>query len=272
MSGNLWPDTAHHNTRVPTDAYGIAPHVHVCVTGEGSVILDLKRDKYLGLGRQETECLAMIVPEWPQPHWTASKLAAPTPELVTEATILCRQLVADGVLIVEVGAPVEPSALARARRDCALSFDMRKEWISVGDELEANVCIAWSHVCNFLRAFLWARLSLLCRPIEHTVEAIRARKQESRSRSPRAMMQLTEVTELVSAFRLMRPFLFAAEGRCLLHALVLTRFLSRYGIYPNWVIGVATQPWAAHSWVQWENYLLDTNPEKVGRFTPILVV
>jgi hypothetical protein len=50
-------------------AYGIAAHVYVCVTGDGSVILDANRDKYLGLGREETEVLAQAVAGWPTPLW-----------------------------------------------------------------------------------------------------------------------------------------------------------------------------------------------------------
>jgi hypothetical protein len=65
---------------------------------------------------------------------------------------------------------------------------------------------------------------------------------------------------------------FAAEGRCLLHALTLVKFLNRCGFYPDWVIGVTTQPWAAHSWVQWGSFLLDTTPENVCHYTPIMVV
>jgi hypothetical protein len=65
---------------------------------------------------------------------------------------------------------------------------------------------------------------------------------------------------------------FAAEGRCLLHALTLVKFLNRCDFYPDWVIGVTTQPWAAHSWVQWGSFLLDTTPENVCHYTPIMVV
>jgi hypothetical protein len=80
------------------------------------------------------------------------------------------------------------------------------------------------------------------------------------------------MAKTVDLFRQLRPFVFAAEGRCLLHALTLVNFLASYGLYPDWVIGVATQPWDAHSWVQWGNCLLDSNPEKVCKYTPIMVV
>jgi Transglutaminase-like superfamily len=77
---------------------------------------------------------------------------------------------------------------------------------------------------------------------------------------------------MVDVFRQLRCWVFAAEGRCLLHALTLVNFLSAYGLHPEWVFGVSTQPWAAHSWVQWGQFLLDTNPEKVCPYTPILIV
>ena len=77
---------------------------------------------------------------------------------------------------------------------------------------------------------------------------------------------------MVDIFRRLRPFAFAVEGRCLLHALTLMRFLGKYQLHPEWVIGVTTQPWGAHSWVQWEHYLLDSNPEKVCGYTPIMMV
>jgi hypothetical protein len=37
-------------------------------------------------------------------------------------------------------------------------------------------------------------------------------------------------------------------------------------------MGVKVNPWAAHSWVQSGEYVLDGTPEQVRFFTPILVV
>jgi len=147
--------------------------------------------------------------------------------------------------------------------------NMRGEWISIGDEMEVGSVVGFGDVVNFASAFVWARCSLAGRPFIATVGAVRARK---------AALNLEldwnplRVAALIDVFRRLRPYVFAAEGRCLLHALTLVRFLSQYGFYPEWVIGVATQPWGAHSWVQWESFLLDTNPEKVCGYTPILVV
>jgi hypothetical protein len=160
--------------------------------------------------------------------------------------------------------------------DCQRSMrdpprDMLREWVSVGDELNVEVRVSWRHVRNFAAAFAWGRLSLAIMPLWWTVRAMQRRKARS-GIVEKQPSNVIEVAALVSAFRRMRPFVFAAEGRCLLHALVLTRFLGRYGFFPEWVFGVATRPWAAHSWVQWGEFLLDTNPEKVCGYTPIFAV
>jgi hypothetical protein len=249
--------------------YAIAPDVYVCATADGSVILDLNRDKYLGIGREQTELLAMAVPGWPLPIWKRlPESQCRTRMLDPDADAVCRGLVAEGLLIHSV----VDDRLVAARDgvgDGRMRRDMRGEWTSVGDEMEIRSAVGFRDVVNFAAAFVWARCSLAWRPIIATVTAVKIRKAV-------ANLELDwnpqRVAGLIDVFRTLRPYVFAPEGRCLLHALTLVRFLSHYGFYPEWVIGVSTQPWGAHSWVQWDRFLLDTNPEKVCGFTPILAV
>jgi hypothetical protein len=147
---------------------------------------------------------------------------------------------------------------------------MRGEWISIGDELEVASTVGLRDVFNFLWAYLWVRGSLALRPFAATVESMHVLK--ARRSGGRHAWHCQRVAAMVSVFRRLRPFVFSAEGRCLLHALTLVKFLSRYDFHPEWMIGVTTQPWGAHSWVQWGNFLLDTNPEKVCGYVPILMV
>ena len=148
--------------------------------------------------------------------------------------------------------------------------DMRREWISIGDELEVRGRVTLRHTVNFLAAFCWARFFLAGRPFSTVVAEVRS--MNLRPRRNIVECELRGVAARVDVFRQLRPFAFAAEGHCLLHALTLMRFLSKYDLHPDWVIGVTTQPWGAHSWVQWDNYLLDSNPEKVCGYTPIMIV
>jgi hypothetical protein len=241
--------------------YQIPTHVHVCVTGDGSVFLDLKRDKYFGLDREGTQFLAAAVRNWPRP----SRTRRPDDESLSQgADRVCRSMVERGLLVRD-----EAPAL-KSRAEVGIHVDMRAPFVSVGDELEVRADIRSRHVARFAAAYAWATYSLRRRRLDLTVEAVRSRK-ERRLRAG-ARWDLHRIAELIDIFRRLRPYVFAAEGRCLLHALTLTEFLSSHDVYPEWVIGVATQPWEAHSWAQWGNFLLDTNPEKVCRYTPILVV
>jgi hypothetical protein len=264
MSGSLLIKRSRdgHDRSLLTAPFTVASHVHVCITGDGSVLLDLKRDKYLGLGKRDTELLATAISSWPKPQWDRNETDPTSDAAVAHTGELCRSLAADGLLISGV--------CDGARATGEPLIDMKREWISVGDDLEVESKMTVGHVANFMVALFWTRSSLVWRPFYATVEVMRVEKARSGYRiDPNEMVKMAA---LVGVFRRLRPLAFVAEGRCLLHALTLTRFLNRYGFYPEWVIGVATQPWAAHAWVQCGNFLLDTNPEKVCRYTPILVI
>jgi hypothetical protein len=252
-------------------AYWIASHVHIRNTMDGCVLLDLKRDKYLGLGTEETALLARIVNEWPR---------VPVPRDVEEGVMnakarsaeLCEALLEDG--LIRLGRP----AGAPDRR--AQEMDQCMEWVSIGDELDLPSRVTFRDLAKFLLAFAAAWLSLRFGRLERTVETVRRSRSGARFGDAELALQgecdvpgdIFRMARAVDVFRRMRTYAFAAEGRCLLHALTLIKFLRRCGLHADWVIGVRTQPWGAHSWVQCGTYLLDTTPEKVGQYLPILVV
>lgn len=70
----------------------------------------------------------------------------------------------------------------------------------------------------------------------------------------------------------MRPLVITSHDKCLHDSLTLVHFLASEHFYPQWVIGVRTRPFAAHSWVQAGPLVLNDVHEYVRGFTPILVV
>jgi hypothetical protein len=238
----------------------IAAHVYVCVTLDGSVILDLKRDKYYGLDREDTELLARAVPGWPAPAWQREFDAAGA--RAARWSRLCQSLLEDGLLTQDERA---------ARTDAHdRRFDMQAEFVAVGDELEVRGRVTLGDIVSFAMAYLSARYSLGPGSFMSAVAAVR--KKKLRQAGVTGACDILQLAAKVDVFRRLRCYVFAPEGRCLLHALTLMKFLNRCNFYPDWVIGVTTQPWAAHSWVQWGSFLLDTTPENVCHYTPIMVV
>jgi hypothetical protein len=76
--------------------------------------------------------------------------------------------------------------------------------------------------------------------------------------------------ELILIVRYLRPLLYVAESKCLLSSLILSEFLSLYGIRTTLVFGVKMGPFEAHCWLQQDGYVLNGHPEAIANFTPIL--
>jgi len=114
-----------------------------------------------------------------------------------------------------------------------------------------------------------ARLALRCWPIGSVVGRVQARKARfGVARSFNA----ASARSLVAAFIHLRPLLFATRDACLADSLALVLFLARYRLFPTWVFGVQTGPFAAHCWVQEAGVVFNDTPEHVRRYTPILTV
>ncbi|WP_379489453.1 lasso peptide biosynthesis B2 protein [Novosphingobium clariflavum] len=61
-------------------------------------------------------------------------------------------------------------------------------------------------------------------------------------------------------------------NRCLSRSIALVQRLAAHGCAAHLVMGVRVIPFAAHSWAQIGDVVLNDSPEEVARFTPILVL
>lgn len=239
--------------------YLLASHVYVCITDDHGVLLDLKRDKYVGIARGQMKALAACVKGWP---------GAGEDGASAQSSPFIKNLLTSGVLTTDSarGKAAQPVAVPRpektlTRPDLAMSAD--------ADLFEMRPAINSGHLVNFLRASIAARLALRWRPIASVVAKVRARKVFSgatHSADPEA------IRALVAAFVYLRPLLFTTKDACLADSLALVLFLAHYRLFPNWVFGVQTGPFAAHCWVQDNDVVLNDTPDHVRRYTPILVV
>src|SRR5690606_8203687 len=245
--------------RQDKSCYFLAPLVYVACTRQGVVFLDLRRNRYSGLDAASAQAVTRIVKGFPPCHEPRDR---PESELAAsdDAPDNADALVSKGLL----------SRCAPSNQHIfSLVADTQGDLISIGDELDCTTTIRAHHAAAFLIACAAAKLALTCVPLHVTVARVRARRLAARSAPEFDPMRAAELT---SVFRRLRPYFFTPKGNCLFHALALTNFLSRYGLFPMWVFGVKTDPWGAHSWVQEGDFILDTNPEKVCEFTPILAV
>jgi hypothetical protein len=241
-------------------SYYLTSHVFACATRHGVVLLDLLRNKYLGLDLTDGASLADVVRNWPVQRINGQNAVAAALDR-SRMNKLVRSLLDANVL-----QPFPPP-------DCGIrrsTFSLEGDLASVGDEIIARAPVRSTHIVSFLFSPLCALFSIRFLPLSFTVGVVYKRKARAIARG--YCFDAHRAAQLTFVFRRLRPYLFSAHGHCIIHALALVNFMALYGEFPSWVLGVRTDPWGAHSWVQHENLLFDTNPAKVCPYDPLLSV
>jgi hypothetical protein len=241
-------------------SFWLSPLVYVCHLQDGSVILDLLRNKYLGVGKRERRLLTRVVQGWPQLPVAEREKAAEVID-TDEALRVAGELKSVGILNRETN---------EALRVDSLCVSVEGDIYSLADEVDLPIGATATDMVDFVAAYVRARMGLRRRDFYRTVMEVQAAKRAVQA--TRDSPTLAELGKAIGVFRSIRPFVFEAKGQCLLHALSLMRFLLRRGLPTNWVFAVRTNPWGAHTWIQYENLILDSNPERVCEFTPILAI
>ena len=241
-------------------SYFLAPHVYSCVTEDHVVLLDLERDKYVGVAREQVSALAGRVKGWPLIGSGTAEAAAEGRAPGSRAEAVFSKMLAAGMLTTDPAIGKEASPLRMADASDAL----------VEPGLEWRPRVTFVDVVRFLRASAVTALGLRLLPIRSVISGLVRRK--ARAAATRVPVKIDVARRATEAFIRMRPLLFGAQDACLYDSICLVRFLSYYGQFPACVIGVQTGPFGAHCWVQEGGYVFNDVPEYVRRFTPILAV
>lgn len=240
--------------------YFMSPLIFTSVTRQGVVLLDLKRNRYLGLSHSDAVVLSRNVAGFPAPDERDELGKTQQMEHATLTAIL-ETFLRRGIVTTR-----------SAPRGNIVSgvVSLHGSLVSIGDEITARAVNPGRHVAAFLFSLLWSWASLRCLPLRFIVRHVYRRHAAAIGK--RYTFSVSRASALVDAFRQIRPYFFLAKEHCLLHALTLVNFLAHYGEFPLWVFGVSSDPWTAHSWVQHDHYLLDCNPESVCGLEPILAI
>jgi hypothetical protein len=236
--------------------YALADHVFVCLNGEHLVLLDLKEDRYWALEASQTAGFESLVDGWPvKVAGAADSADSPSPETAAAVEVLVgRGLLTQAVPPGKDATPV------------TATLPMR-ELVSESDTAAGPRSGSW---ITFFTASAFAKLALRTWPFERVIRRVKRRKELL---GPNAIpLDAERARKLVEAFARYRVFLFSSKDECLYDSLALIEFLARYGIYPQWVFGVQTRPFAAHCWVQHGDIVFNDTVEHVSGYTPIMVV
>jgi len=224
--------------------------VHLCVTDNAAVFLDLSRDKYLGLNAESLPPLLELM----------------SASVHDERHV---RLLADGL-----------QAQALTTTDPSLGYPLAPLTIELADKPlpvldspeQFDICadVKMRDVLTLLMSYLRATFNLRCHSLRYAIHNAKERKQRLHRESTTSNLDL--VKRLVHVFQRIRPLIYTAHNKCILDSATLVEFLAYHDIYPTWVLGVKTGPFRAHSWVQYGQYVLNDNPVETRRYTPILAV
>jgi hypothetical protein len=231
--------------------------VYACRTDDGAVLMDLRSGEYFGLDLAATAAIAARIEGWARRfgppcdprEMPDSDESAKTLDFLSEGS----GLLTDSPIL---GRPVDSPLLQQT------------ECLPFRGNLVPAPSIRRVHVARFCSACLRAIFEIKCRPLPAIVRRIRSRKVCQAS----AGAGRPQIVELVRTFRYLRPLLYTAKDNCLFDSLALIEFLARFGVFPTWVIGVRTRPFAAHSWVLNDTLLLNERLESAEEYFPLVAV
>jgi hypothetical protein len=245
-------------------SYRLADHVCACSIDRQVILLDLRRDKYIGFRASDAAIIAPHVRGWP----TSSTLTAGMPDAKAahESRNLLDELMQAGL--------ISRDDIPRDEAISSISLD-RPSATLIDGYVDVKSAISGRDVLRFLISSFAARMSMTSGLFYSTVRRIRQRRaaQNSVTAVQRGTLNdnLEETRRLVSIYLRLRIFLFTAANECLFDSLALLTFLARYGILPLMIIGVKTRPFAAHCWLQQGSVVLNDTPDHVLKYSPILV-
>lgn len=236
-----------------TSSLRLADHVRACCADGQVILLDLDRGKYVGVGGAQVPALARAIEGWP----VSPDHPGPSGE-PADIDALTAPLLAQGLLTCATTAGPVTAMLEEPMRS-----------LNAEDAVQ-DAAVGWHRVCRFLMSAVTASTWLHWRSLAAIVRTVAARR--ARLQTQNSPASLEAMRELVAAYLRLRPFAFTAHDRCLHDSLTLVHFLASEGVFAHWVIGVRTQPFGAHSWVQSGETVLNDQHEHVRRYQPILVV
>lgn len=125
------------------------------------------------------------------------------------------------------------------------------------------------HLLRISAAFLKTRLLFPALPFEYHVKRIRSRRDSRRADHCPVDDALCREVEI---FLQLRPIFYKARDHCLFDSLMLIDFLASANKFPRLVIGVRSNPFIAHAWVQADDCLLNDHFFTATHTKPILSI
>lgn len=220
----------------------LASNIFVASFEGRSIVLDIERDRYIGLGAELTSALFRIIDGDGSEADHRSSFEAAQTKLLSRGILSSTRSSESRVL------PSAPTHTTWPREGAGSALDLTQGARSA------------------LRALTEVEISLRYRPFRATIGWLRVQ----RSRLAHAKHSRTE-HDIIDDFFMARP-LFPVKPVCRLDAMALSLMLWRAGHPAELVFGVRVEPFRAHCWVQHHSATLNEPHERVRQFSPLMAI
>lgn len=212
----------------------LAPGVGFCFAGDDLIFLDVARDRYLMLrGERRAACERLCAGE-PNDSEAMTSLV--------ETGLFARSDKTTTMAPLEVEVPTADLTAAPIPRTHLAS------------------------IAGAARSLLWARKALLPGRLAASLDALTAAKQAAAGQSDDVSL-----AALASGYGEARRWV-PIPPRCLVDSLALYRLSLRSGFAPSLILGVRSNPFAAHCWLQSRSAVLTGTAEEAHNYRPVLAI
>lgn len=216
---------------------GLRSGVSFCEVGDRLIFLDIRADRYFGLGASAEVAFRRAMAELP----------------VDKDDPPAARLLASGFLVDR--APFAPRACPAPAAASESLLDLDRPRVAMHSLLGACCGLAG------------ARFALRWIGLASALDRVR----ERRERQPAVTGVSDRLPEVAAAFDLSAR-LMRSHDQCLARSIAIMRRLASLGAPAELVIGVRLRPFAAHCWVQQGARLVSDRVDQVRSYTPILVL
>jgi hypothetical protein len=233
--------------------YFLSTDCFVCRAQNYWVVLNAARDRYSCVTHADLASIGDRLHGWRNRNENTGHF----PRFGAEADKLIESLVANGIITVE---PNEGKAFAESEcPPCEREMGL--------PDPDTSVKHHPSGLVHFVVACATIDWHLRKEKLSRTLA--RVEQHRIRARAGAAIGDVTRISELIAAFKGLRP-LYPRPYLCLFDSLALLEFLASYRSFPRIVFGIVADPFQAHCWLQEGNTVLNDDLERVGKYKPIL--
>jgi Transglutaminase-like superfamily len=229
-------------------------HAYLCEFDDGAILLDLRSDTYLGIDVQHLSNLRACIGNWPDSD--RSDRAVEHHDVSASESLLV-DLLARGILTTTPTCRQSPPALNPTTA------------LTLSSSERTRSRIALTHIAQFSIALLVVMSRLRKNRFPALLDWLRQRQSSIHCGNS---VPQEEIVERLASFLRLRIWCYTARQRCLFDSLVLTVYLTKAKIPCTFVIGVASKPFLAHSWVQIGHSVLNDTAEHAQDFKIILSI